>query len=79
MSTEPDFYTILEFADKLRVHPHTVRRAIHQGRIQAVKVGIGKRSSYRIPNTEVQRMCELDMTQLIERIVEEKLEKKSEG
>ena len=43
MNQESDFYTIIEFANKLRVHPHTIRRAIHQGRIQAIKIGIGKR------------------------------------
>lgn len=77
--TEPkEFYTLMEFAEKVRIHPSTVRRAIKQGRIQAFRVGIGSRSSFRIPVTEVSRICEMDMMQLIEKIVEDKLEKRNE-
>lgn len=74
---EKEFYTVPEFASKVRVHANTVRKGIHAGRIQAFKTGIGKKSAYRIPNTEITRICELDMTRLIERIVEEKMERKN--
>lgn len=68
-----EFFTVTEFANKLRIHENTVRKAIKNGRIQAFKVGDGSRSSYRIPNTEVQRLCELDMSKLIQKIVDEKM------
>ena len=77
MAKEKDFLTVMEFADKLRVHPHTVRQAIKDGRIQAMKVGIGKRSQYRISNVELGRILEVDMMKIIERIVDEKMEKKN--
>lgn len=73
---ERSFFTVIEFAEKLRVHPNTIRRAIQKGRIQAFRTGEGEKSSYRIPSTEVKRLCELDMSKLIEEIVERKLEEK---
>lgn len=77
MNEVKNFFTVYEFAEKIRVHPNTIRRAIQKGRIQAFRVGIGSRSSYRIPNTEVERLCELDMSKLIEKIVEQKLENRT--
>lgn len=76
--TEPEFYTIQEFADKLRIHHNTVRKMISVGRIQAFRSGNKGKSTYRIPSTEVPRVCELDMSTLIDRIVEEKLAKRIE-
>ena len=76
MEDAEEFYTVIEFAEKIRVHPNTVRRAIRQGRIQAFKTSEGIKSEYRIPNTEVKRLCELDMTKLIKDIVTMELEKK---
>ena len=74
MTDQKEFYTVMEFSDKLRIHPNTVRRGISSGRIQAFRTGQSTRSSYRIPATEVNRICELDMSKLIEQIVERKLE-----
>lgn len=73
MTNEKNFFTVNEFAEKIRVHPNTVRRAIASGRIQAFRTGEGIKSSYRIPNTEVERLCEMDMTKLIEGIVDKRL------
>jgi excisionase family DNA binding protein len=33
-----DYYTIKEFADKLQVHPHTVRDWITKGVVEAVQM-----------------------------------------
>ena len=76
MSEVQNFLTLMEFANRVRVHPNTIRRAIQGGRIQAVRIGIGPRAQYRIPDTELNRLCEMDMTKLIEKIIEEKLEEK---
>jgi excisionase family DNA binding protein len=50
------FLTIQEFAKRLRVHPNTVRNAIKEGRINALKLSEGKRSAYRIPISEMERL-----------------------
>jgi excisionase family DNA binding protein len=71
------FLTIKEFAEKLRVHPNTIRKAIKNGKINAFQTGTGKKSSYRISETELGRIVEFDMTKIIERIVEEKMEKRN--
>ncbi len=75
--TEPkEFFTIMEMADKLRIHPNTVRKAIKEGRIQAFRTGAGLRSEYRIPVTEINRISEMDMSKLIEQMIDRKLEER---
>jgi len=69
---EPDFLSIKEFASKLGVHPNTIRRSIKKGRISAFKVAPGRRSVYRIPKTEANRMALFDMEEMIERIIEKR-------
>ena len=75
MTEQKNFFTVREFSEKIRVHPNTIRKAIKEGRIQACRTGSGLKSSYRIPNTEVERLCELDMSKIIEKIIEDKLGK----
>ncbi len=65
--------TVVDFAKILNVHPNTVRNAIRYGRIQAIRVGTGKRASYRISDTEIERMYQFDASQLIENIVQERI------
>ena len=77
MSEPEKFYNVQEFSDLVRVHPNTVRKCIKDGRIQAFRIGVGSRSCFRIPHSEISRISELDMTKLIEKIVEEKMEKKN--
>ena len=69
-----EFFTIEEFAKILKVHPNTIRNGIKCGRIQAFKVGRGHKSTYRIFKREIERMAEADMTKVINRLIEEKLE-----
>lgn len=66
------YFTINEFAKKLRVHSNTIRRAIKKGRINAFKVGMGKKSSYRIPASEINRIALFDLNEMIEKIIEER-------
>jgi excisionase family DNA binding protein len=72
---DKEFYTVLEFADKLRIHAATVRNAIKKGRIQAFRVGLGSRSDFRIPATEINRICEMDMSKIIKNIIQDEVEK----
>lgn len=62
------FYTIVEFAIKLRVHPNTIRRCIKNGSINALKIGTGNRCVYRIPFSEVERMMLVDMKELLKKM-----------
>mgnify|MGYP001597416566 CR=1 FL=1 len=71
--TDKDFLSITEFAEWVKVHPNTIRRAIKKGRIAAFKVGSGKRSLYRIPRNEVARMAEFDLESYIEAEVQKRL------
>jgi len=62
MTESQAFFTVREFAKLIKVHPNTVKNSIKSGKILAFKVGIGKRSSYRIAGTEVERMILVDLT-----------------
>lgn len=71
-----DFLSIQEFAAMLGVHSNTIRRSIKSGRIDALKVGSGKRSVYRIARTEVNRMAKFDLDAIIENEVQKRLGEK---
>jgi len=45
---EAEFYSIKEIAVIFSVHEITIRRAIRKGFIEAIRIGEGKRSPYRI-------------------------------
>lgn len=48
--------TVTEVAERLRVNPETVRRWLRAKRLRGVLMG-GKRSGYRIPESEVARLA----------------------
>ncbi len=64
--------SITEFAKLISAHPNTVRNAIKYGRIQAFRIGSGKRSAYRIYKSERERMAAFDASEMIENIVKER-------
>lgn len=68
------FYTVQEFADKLNIHPNTVRRSIKSGRIMAFKIGSSKKSPYRIPHSEIERVTLFDLEEMIEKIINERVQ-----
>jgi hypothetical protein len=58
-----NFLTLKEFSIRIRLHPQTIRKAIKQGTIFASRPGPGKRTPYRIAESELERlhfqgMCE---------------------
>ncbi len=65
-----DYFTIDGFAEILKVHPNTIRRAIKSGRIVAFKVG----KVYRISRYEISRMAEFDLDAYIEEEVKKRLD-----
>ncbi len=71
-----EFLTVKEFAEKLQVHQNTIRLSIRSGRINAFKIGSGSRSEYRIPYSEIQRIAEFDLGNLINKMVEKQLKER---
>ena len=58
-----DFYTIDEFAAILRVHPATLRTAIKNGNVRAYRLANNRRSPFRIPIDELERIKASSITQ----------------
>ncbi len=69
---DSDFVSIKEFAAILGVHPDTIRRSIRRGRINALRVGGGKRSVFRIPKSETNRMAVCDLEKIIDHLIEKR-------
>lgn len=72
-SMPEEFLTILEFSVLLRIHPQTVRRAIKNGRIHAFRIGVGIRSGFRIPKSELSRMALFDLENIIDKLIEKRM------
>ena len=58
-----NFLTLEEFAQRIKMHPTTVRRAIKQGKIYATRPSMGVKAPFRIAESELERlqlqgMCE---------------------
>jgi excisionase family DNA binding protein len=66
---DQDFYTINEFAEKLRVSHQTIRRAIRKGRINAFRVGCTEKSAIRIAHSEINRLGVVDLQKLIKQLI----------
>jgi excisionase family DNA binding protein len=55
---DSEFISIKEAAVIFAVHEITIRRAIQKGFIQAIKIGEGKRSPYRISKRSIHQIHE---------------------
>ena len=73
MEIQNEFLSVKELAIKLRVHYNTVIRAIKSGRLNAVRIGLGKKAQYRIPCSELHRIALCDMEEFVSKLIEEKL------
>jgi excisionase family DNA binding protein len=51
-----EYFTVEEFAAKIKMHPNTVRRAIKKGKIYAMRPSTGIKSPYRVPESELERL-----------------------
>jgi excisionase family DNA binding protein len=51
---EKEFYTINETAIIFGVHANTIRRAVKKGFLIAIRIGLGKKSPYRISRKEIE-------------------------
>jgi len=69
-----DFLTLHEFCERLGIHYNTARKMIISGRLSAFKLGVGgKTSDYRIPASEVHRLAEVSLGEIVDKIVEKKI------
>lgn len=75
LTIETDFLSIKEFAAKVGAHPNTIRRCIKKGRITACNIGSGKKNIYRIARSEIDRIALINLKEVVERMVQEKLTK----
>ncbi len=73
---ENEFISIKEFAAKIGAHPNTIRRAIKRGRISACDIGSGGKHIYRIAKSEIERIALLNLKNIIDKLVEEKMNPK---
>ena len=71
---ESEYFSIKEFAFTMKLHPNTVRRAIKKGRLNFLRLGSGKRPVYRIPKSEIGRIALFDMEEIIEKMIEKRLQ-----
>ena len=56
------FITVQEAAEQLRVHPQTVRLWLRDGKLRSRLIG-GRKSGYRIPASEIDRLLSPDQGQ----------------
>ncbi len=56
-----NYLTVEEFAEKIKMCTHTVRAAIRRGKIYAIRPGLGIKSPYRIPESELERLQVMTM------------------
>lgn len=52
VATEPEFYTVREVADRLRVSPKTIYRMAERGELRAIRLG----DVYRIPRESLEAL-----------------------
>ncbi len=51
---DSEFLSIKEVATIFSVHEATIRRAIRKGHLIAIRIGMGKKSPYRISRKEIE-------------------------
>ncbi len=69
---DKDFYSINEFSKKFGVCYRTILRSIHNGRINAFRIGASDKSKWVIPHTEIHRMGIIDFNKIVDNLVDEK-------
>ena len=67
-----EYFSVKEFASFIGVHYNTVLRSIKCGRLCAFRIGSGKKATYRIPRSEINRISFYDLEDLVSKIIEAK-------
>lgn len=73
-----EYMSIKEFAAMMKMHPNSIRRSIKNGKLQAVRVGFGGHPAYRIPKSEISRIALFDLKDMVNAIMEEKINRNKE-
>jgi len=71
--TENEYMTVKEFAAKLGVHYNTIIRSIKKGRLNAVRIGYGKKAAFRIARCEIDRIVMCDLEQMVSKMIEDRI------
>jgi len=56
-----EYFTVEEFAKKIKMSEYTVRKAIREKWLFAIRPSMGKKSPYRIPESELERLQIMSM------------------
>jgi excisionase family DNA binding protein len=72
MDNQKDFLSIKEFAEKVQMHPSSIRRAIKRGKLNAFRVGDGQRAVYRIPSSEIHRLAFTHYEEVQQKLIDKK-------
>lgn len=75
MTEEKEFFSIDEFAKLLGLHHQTIRTSIKKGRIIAFRIGFGKKAALRIARSEINRIAELDLEDIIDKLIDKRMGK----
>jgi len=60
--TDDELLTVDEVAERLKLHPETIRRWIRSRKLRAIRLG-ATRSGYRVRMSEVERLLNSDQEQ----------------
>lgn len=72
-----ELISIRAFAIIVNMHYNTIYKAVKCGRIHAFRIGASKKGSYRICKSEISRIAEIDLEDLIEKEVIKRLQRES--
>ena len=72
-TTQNEYLSVKEFASLMGLHYNTILRSIKSGKLTAVRIGSGKKSTFRIARSEIHRIALYDMEDLVTKILQEKL------
>ena len=75
---DPEFLSVNEFAKKLSKHQNSIRRAIKSNVIIAIRIGKGSRASFRIHISEINRVGMVNLENIVNKLVEEKLKERED-
>jgi len=67
-----EFLSVKEFASHVGVHYNTILRSIKKGRLNAFRIGAGKKAVFRIPRSEINRIAFMDLEQMVSEIIKRK-------
>jgi excisionase family DNA binding protein len=73
VNIEEQFMSVKEFALLMGIHYNTVLRSIKKGRLSAVRIGYGKKATYRICRSEIHRIAFCDLQEMVSKMIEEKI------